>query len=316
MRVLIPLLVLTACSVHGQEPPAPPVALATPVRVAKVVVATLREIVKAPGRLVPMHQQEIRAPFDCVLVRLRVADGDRVTAGQVVAEVVSQNSEAALDGARAMLRAARTDPGRADARRALSIAEANLVRRALRAPASGLVASHQAAQGDILAAHQGILSVVDDGTLVLVADVPQSALPRVRPGQPVDVALTARSTALRGTVRAILPAGAALTAPIQVAIRHPPSPLDPGLFGFARVVVGAHAGALAVPAAAVLRDDVTGVSHVTTVEDGVAHRIEVRTGTRDRGLVEILSPALRPGTTVIVQGQVGLPDGARVRAGP
>jgi hypothetical protein len=42
--------------------------------------------------------------------------------------------------------------------------------------------------------------------------------------------------------------------------------------------------------------------------------IQVKTGASSGGWVEILEPSLQPGIAVLVQGQRGLPEGARVRA--
>ena len=57
----------------------------TPVKVARVVRATLPVTVSGPGHTDALEQQKVRAPFKGVLLELRVADGDRVKGGQVVA---------------------------------------------------------------------------------------------------------------------------------------------------------------------------------------------------------------------------------------
>ena len=76
-------------------------------------------------------------------------------------------------------------------------------------------------------------------------------------------------------------------------------------------------GALVVPAAAVLRDDVYGTSRVAVVlPDGTARWVQVTLGIEQGDAVEITAPALAVGTPVIVAGQVGLPEGARVQAQP
>ena len=242
-----------------------------------------------------------------------MSDGDVVTAGQPVAELVSQESSAAVEGARAMLETAKSPAGRAEAQRALDVAEAHLVKRTLRLPAAGAVASHQATQGDLLSAHDEILTIADERSIAFVASVPQSELSLVRPGQAVEVALSALPAAVVGLVRAVLPAGADSITPVRIALELPPAGLGPGLFGVARIVVGVHRGATAVPAAAVLRDDITGSSRLAIVDQGKARWVEVKTGLAENGSIEIVSPPLKIGAQVIVQGQVGLPDGAAVR---
>jgi multidrug efflux pump subunit AcrA (membrane-fusion protein) len=61
----------------------------------------------------------------------------------------------------------------------------------------------------------------------------------------------------------------------------------------------------------VLRDDLTGIERVAVASaDNKLHWQEVTTGVRSGGWVEIRQPALAPGTRVVIQGQVGLPEGA------
>ena len=74
--------------------------------------------------------------------------------------------------------------------------------------------------------------------------------------------------------------------------------------------------ALVPPAAAVMRDDISGISRVALVTPaGLTHWVNVTTGATQGGNVEIQLPALTVGQRVIVSGQVGLPEGSKVREG-
>jgi multidrug efflux pump subunit AcrA (membrane-fusion protein) len=72
--------------------------------------ATLPVMVSAPGHTAALMQQKLRAPFAGTLTELRVVDGDPVSRGQSLGTIVARESEAALSGAREMLRQAAT-PG-------------------------------------------------------------------------------------------------------------------------------------------------------------------------------------------------------------
>jgi multidrug efflux pump subunit AcrA (membrane-fusion protein) len=89
-----------------------------------------------------------------------------------------------------------------------------------------------------------------------------------------------------------------------------------GLFGNARVTVASHPAALVVPDAAVVRDDVTGVSRVAAVANGRAHWVTVTTGLKQNGMTEISGPNLAEGLVVIESGMVGLPEGKSVSPQP
>jgi multidrug efflux pump subunit AcrA (membrane-fusion protein) len=119
-----------------------------PVRVAPVTRAALSRVVSAPGQTNALSQQKVRAPFAGTLLELTVTDGDEVRKGQTVGAIVSRDSAAALEGAREMERTARTPEEKADAQRAVELAQRNLIRTAVHAEADGVVLSHAAAAGD------------------------------------------------------------------------------------------------------------------------------------------------------------------------
>jgi multidrug efflux pump subunit AcrA (membrane-fusion protein) len=290
-----------------------------PVKVAAVIDTTLTELVTGPGRTQALKQMRVRAPFAGTILSVRVADGDPVTAGQVVATIVSRNSAAARTGARAMLEAARTPAESSDARRALALAVQNLVEAPLRAPDNGVVVTHAAGEGDLVSEGDDIVTLAVAGSVVFVAQVVQSDLPRVRPGQVARIELAARAHLLSGVVHAVLPAASSenLSAPVSLDFTGGDAPIEVGLFGTARIVVGVRRGAIVVPAAALLRDDVYGTSRVALVgTDGIAHWVSVTPGLVADARVEITAPRLTVPGRVIVSGQVGLPDGARVRVEP
>lgn len=316
MRLAVAIL-LSACAKHGGAPPAnDDAASGTPVKMAMVGSATLQVLVSAPGHTDALEQQKVRSPFDGVLVDLSVENGDQVSTGQVLGHVVSQNSQAALIGARSMLQSARTAAQKLDAERAVTLAERAIVKAPLRAPEAGVVVAHGADEGALVTTHEDIVSLAAADSIVFVAEVVQNDLSRIRPGQHALIQLSAQKAAIEGVVHVILPAASAkdLSSPVRIDFAPQKAPTAIGLFGTAQIVVAEHANARVVPEAALLRDDVSGVSRVATVgTDGKAHWLTVTPGIQQDGRIEIVAPALPDGTRVVVAGQVGLPDGATVR---
>jgi RND family efflux transporter MFP subunit len=300
---------------EGKEKPAPAEAVAVPVRVAPVAKAALSRIVSAPGQTNVLAQQKVRAPFAGTLVELTVTDGDAVRRGQTVGAIVARETAAALDGAREMQRTARTPEEKADADRAVAIAERNVIRAPIRAEADGVVMAHAAAAGDRVSEDQELLTIAERDSLVFVANVAQSDLVSVRRGEPVSVELAGRARPVDGVVHDVLPSAnpGDFTAPVRVDLRDALAGVGIGLFGTARITVESHE-AITVPDSAILRDDVSGVSRVAVVKDGRAHWVDVVTGLRGAGATEIVSPPLSPSDSVVVSGLVGLPEGARVTA--
>jgi membrane fusion protein (multidrug efflux system) len=320
---LVPVLIaLGACNgspVSATSPDARSTTVAaTPVQAVPARRQNLPVTVSGPGRTDAVEKQKVRAPFNGMVESLSVADGDHVKDSQVIGTIVSRNSLAALEGAREMLRSAHTEAQRRDARRALELARQGLVRARLRAPEAGIVASHQADEGSQVNENDEIVEIVATDSLVFIAQIAQSDLIRVRPGQPATISLAALKTSLPGRVHAVLPSGSAsdLTAPVRVDFMKGRFPPALNLFGVVRITVSQRKDALVVPAAALLRNDITGVTRMATVSSaGMVHWVDVETGPTVGNQVQVISPEIKTGTQVIVSGQVGLPEATRVRVG-
>ena len=289
--------------------------LAVPVTVATATYAELPVVVSGPGRTGSSEQLELRAPFEGVLTDLIVADGDHVEGGQVLGWVVPQESAAAMAGARQMMRTARTASERRDAKRALALARRSRVRRALRAPEAGIVVTHKVDEGAHVSANESIVTLVPVTDIHFIAQIAQPDLASLHPGEPATIQLSSRPQPFQATVHAILPSASAtdLTVPVRIDFAAGTAPQQLDLYGVAHVVVAHHAHALVVPTQAVIRDDVTGVSRVAVVDVGDhAHWVRVQPGLSQRDQVELVSAPFGAGARVVVTGQVGLPEGARV----
>lgn len=284
----------------------------TPVHVAPVARRTMREIVQAPVRSDARSKVKLTAPFAGTLTSLGVSEGDSVRAGHAVGRLLARDSEAALVGAEEMLRTATSDEARREAERAVRIAKENRIAAPLLAPSSGVVLARAASAGDRVAEGQEILTVAAKGSATLIASVPQTDLARITAGEPASVELSGGGT-IAATVHGVLPMAEANDLTVQVRLDphlSDETPLGVGLFGIAKIVVASHTDALAVPRAAVVRDDLTGITRVAVVSpENTATWRRVETGIADGEWLEI-THGLAAGDRVLVSGQVGLPEGA------
>ena len=289
-------------------------ASATPVHMAAVTRGSLATVVSGPGRTDALDVQKVRAPFAGNIESLRVVIGDRVQGGEEIATLVSQTSQAALNGAEVMLREAKTAAQRSDAERALQLAKQALVHTVLVAPRAGVVVSRGASEGDLLSPGDSIISIASASSIVFIAHVTQADLSRIRPGQRATIDAPGRPVAAEGVVHGLLPADTStLSVPVRIDLQMTNAAVPIGLFGTAHITVGETSASSIVPVAAVIRDDVNGTSRVAVVDSlGRMHWTLVSPGIQQGSSVQITSPRLAPGTRVIVSGQVGLPDGSRV----
>jgi HlyD family secretion protein len=125
------------------------------------------------------------------------------------------------------------------------------------------------------------------GLVELAAQVPESAIPSIRPGSSATVVLP-DARRIQGTVRLIGPAVSAETKLGEVRIALPVSPgLRPGGYGSA-VFSGAGSPALAVPETAV-NYTADGATLMVVGANNRVSEVKVKTGRRGGGFVELLS---------------------------
>jgi len=260
----------------------------------------------------------VAAPFAGVIDTLTLRVGDRAGAGQSVGSVTTLESRAAIRGAELLEREARDPAARAEAERALRLALHDRVRVPLIAPRAGFVVRRSAEPGSQVAEAVEVLAIVPWNGLVFEAHVPQEQRARVHAGQ--QATIREQGQPARGAVvQRVLPS--ADPSDQSTLVWLSPTALDPAPqldhFGTASIRVGAAHAATAVPDAAVIEDDVTGEKRVAVVDSAARARwIPVVLGVGATGWHELRSPALRVGTRVVVDGQRGLPDSARVAIGP
>ncbi|MGA7617170.1 MAG: HlyD family efflux transporter periplasmic adaptor subunit [Thermoanaerobaculia bacterium] len=319
MKTTLPIaaLLIAACSGGGGSSPAasePPAPTATPVRVARVEIRNLPDIVTAPGSTSATREERIRSPFSGTATAILVTDGDRVRRGQVVARVVARDSMAELNGAEEMLRRANTPAQRREADRAVALARNNVIENDLRASVSGIVTSHSAVSGDRVSEDEQLLTIAAIDSLAFVADVSQSQAAKIHPGDMASVELSGTGGGIAGKVESFLPGNSSnLTTPVRIRFLEGTRGVTIGLVGTADVVVAEHRNVPVVPEEAILRNDVNGTTRVAVVTaDAKLQWKDVRTGLSYQGLVEIVSPPLAAGTEVITSGQVGLTEGTPV----
>ncbi len=329
------VLLLAACS--GEEAAREPAASDAPqaVRIAQVSMQTLSGSVTVSGTIEPREEAAVGAELAGYRVsRVLAEEGDRVSRGQALATLDpallgGEIARAEVAAERARSEYARvadlTGKGviadetiaqrRFEARSAdvqLADLRTRRARLTLRAPVAGLVLSRALRPGDISGAGSTdpYFRIARDARFELVAEVPEAEFGRITLGQNVPVRL-ADGTEFLGTVRLIAPRVDPQTKLGRVRILLPRDMrLREG--GFATADLGrGGAPVSAVPERAVLYR--AGGAVVTTIgSDRRVRQVEVRTGGRGRGWVELRrGPPV--GTRIVLDGGALLLPGDEVR---
>jgi len=215
-------------------------------------------------------------------------------------------SQASLDTALANQRA--STAGVASARAALSETQTRLAQATLRAPVAGLVISRSVTRGQIVQAGTEMFRMVRDGRLELDAQVPETELALVRPGQSATITSDQVGQAT-GRVRIVTPEVDATSrlGVARVALSGSGG-FRPGMFAKAEIDVGAQP-TITVPTASVLyRENRSGVFAL-----GGDNRVRFTpVVVLSRSATQTSVTGIPAGTRVVVEGAGFLGDGDRV----
>lgn len=233
------------------------------------------------------------------------------SASQAASDTASANAIAAtarVTVATQSLEAARAQLALVEAQ--LANVDLQLSRTEVKAPYSGEISARNAVIGSVAsAAGAPMFSIIRDNALELKADVAEIDLMHLAVGQKANLRLVGTNEILTGTIRLVEPTIDPQTrlGRVRIAIDDS-SQVRSGMFVEAEILV-AEKTTLAVPVTAV--GSAASVTTVMKVTDGVVQRIDVETGIRDRGWVEIKS-GLAVGDVVVTKAGAFVRDGDRI----
>jgi len=311
-------IVLSGCAREGSQDTTPDVRV--DVKTTAVRLGSIDEVVTATGSTAIQREAQLRSPITGVLIHFEFYNGDRLNKGDVVAEVRSKESQAAIQGAETMLHSATSQSERDDAEKALRLAQESSTMIAVRAPYDGILNNRSKNEMEFVSEGEQIATLIDPTSTIFVADVHVTHLSSIHEGQRVRIRFAGRSGApIEASVHRVEPLlnPNDQTARVQIVFPVPKNGVEGSMFGEAEIIVGRHEKGLLVPVASLLRDDETNTTNVILVgADSLAHRVSVAVAARHDSLAEISATGIIPGAMVIVEGQYGLADSTRVRILP
>ena len=222
-------------------------------------------------------------------------------------QAAAQTAAARLDAANNALRAAEADRALADAQRRELLVR--LARTELRAPVAGVVSRRTARLGAVvMGAGEPLFRIIQDNAVELEADVPETSLAKLRPGQPARIEAAGGSRT--GRVRLVSPEvnRATRLGRVRVAVDGD-GPLVIGGFARAEVEVAKRDGVVLAPLSAVLFGP-DGAA-VQVVRDGLVETRHVQVGLRAGPVAEIRD-GLRAGEAVVTVSGTFVRGGDRV----
>ena len=253
-------LVLQACS-----KPAPPEEPIRAVKVMTVGTGTLQAEHAFAGEVRARVESRLGFRVGGKITQRQAELGQRVKAGQVLAQLDPQDYKLAADASRAQVAAATTnrDLAAADFKRYSALKDQNFISGAelerresalkaaqaqlnqaqaqwsaqgnqaayttLVADVSGVVTAIEAEPGQVVAAGTPVVRIAQDGPRDVVFAVPEDKVGALRIGSPVAVQVWASDKALQGTVREVAASADPITRTFAVKVGLDATAADPAL---------------------------------------------------------------------------------------
>jgi RND family efflux transporter MFP subunit len=190
----------------------------------------------------------------------------------------------------------------------------NLANTVLVAPMDGVVSRRNLDPGAFAGGNTVVVSLVDIGTVRLIANLVERDFKRIAPGAEATVEVDAfPGDQFAGRVSRVAPVfdPATRTATMEIQIPNPGFRLKPGMYARVRLMADRKANALAVPRNAVV--DVGGRRGVYLADGDVARFQVVQTGLTDGDYIEIVD-GLQENARLVTTGALALRDGDRITA--
>ncbi|MBN2287717.1 MAG: efflux RND transporter periplasmic adaptor subunit [Candidatus Glassbacteria bacterium] len=309
---------------------------AVPVEISPVKRGDVHDYILQNATVDTEEGVDVHARVAGLVERLNVEEGDRAARGTVLCRLEDDDYRLARDKAKVNYDKQRADFLRLkdmhekqltstqefeDARFKLEqaridreTAELNLERTRIAAPIDGVVTSRYIRQGELVDMTRPLFRIVDIKEKIVVVHIPEREIGRLRQGQQAYLSTdNLPDRRFEASVKRLAPAVDAETGTFKVTLglTDPENTLRPGMFVSVHIVTETHRNALMIPKVALVYEN--GSPYAFFVEqDTLTRRVRLETGFSDEDHVEVLS-SVAESDRVVVVGQNGLKDGARIR---
>lgn len=337
LAISLSALVISGCSAKDRQERTSREAALEPLAVRTI----LTQLANYPiheelvGTIRPKLRARIEAKVSGRIELLTVDIGSYVKEGDLIAQLDVKEIQARLAAAQAQLERAKRDLQRYSslltqqavtqaefdgvqaqyriAEGAFKEAESMLKYATIVAPFSGVVTRKWADVGDLVGPGRPIVELEDHSRLQVEVDVPESLQNFINLDSSLTVTVPATHITTTGVVREISPAAdpSSRTFVVKLDLWQWQN-VRPGQFAKVYLPVGTNR-LIKVPQAAIVERGQLELLFVVT--NNVARMRIVKTGKREKGLVEVLA-GLRAGEAVVTDGAERLRDGQPVRTLP
>lgn len=243
--------------------------------------------------------------FDAATVALAQARSQNEQAQRQLADLQRLGKEQALKAAQG---------SRLSAEGKYRGAEAQFSYSEIRSPIDGYVTDRPLYVGDLAAANQPMLTVMDTSRLIAKSHIAQSDAALLKAGNPAELKVAGLDEPIKGRVSLVSPAldPGSTTIEVWVEAVKPNGALKPGMTVEISMVAKTVKDALVVPTPAVFRNN-EGANYVVIAgSDGHAHVKTIQVGAHNAEFSQVES-GVNTGESIISSGGYALPDNTQIK---
>ena len=184
----------------------------------------------------------------------------------------------------------------------------------IRAGQHGYITQLDHQSGDYVQDGEQLAVISDRNSFVFLLNLPYELRPAVLGKKTVSLILP-DGTRLTGAIGAVMPSVDSASQTQNIVIRvNATTAIPENLIAKVRILRTARPSAQSLPKAALLTDETEANFWVMKLIDSTtAVKVPVKTGLETLDRVEVLSPVFAPGDKILVTGNYGLPDTAKVK---
>ena len=308
-----------------------------PVEVVGLETGPIEAVLRFSTNLEAESEVQVFSQAARLVTELKVEEGDRVRKGQVLLRLQDEEQRSELARIESQLAKARREYRRQEnlfaqeliaeqvmndatyeveqLEIALADAERNLGYTQVRAPITGTLTGRHVNLGDHITVNQHLFDLVDFDTIVARVYVPEKEMVRLSVGQPARLfSDSIRGDARSGQVIRVAPIVDPRSGTVKVTVGIPRHQgLLPGMYVEVELVTDTREDALLVPKRAVVYDQNQAFLY-RLGDEMTAERLGIDVVLEDRDhVMPSAASGLAVGDRIVVAGQAGLKNGARVR---
>jgi biotin carboxyl carrier protein len=180
-------------------------------------------------------------------------------------------------------------------------------------PLSGVITTLSKQSGDYVQDGDDLAMVAEQGSLVFILEVPYESKKYVKLGSSCNIILPGGDV-LKGVISSEMPTVEEISQTQNFVLRpYSASALPENLIAKVEIEKSVKASAQTLPKDAVLTDETQSQWWVMKlINDSIAVKVPVEKGIESSGKIEILEPVFDTSDRIILTGNYGLPDTAKV----